>query len=60
MNNFTDAAGITRALEYLVVEYGTKKVVARRVNRRAAQNLADKLDLQYGAIHYFVQTVGVK
>lgn len=54
---YTDTNGNTQTLIYHVVEHGTNRVVRTYPTLRAARRLADKLDLEYGAIHYFVQAV---
>jgi hypothetical protein len=40
---------------YQVIDIRTNEVVATRSTRKAARRLADKLDLEYGAIRYSVK-----
>ena len=44
---------------YQVIDNQTKLVMGTRKTRKAASRLADKLDLQYGAIRYSVQAVSL-
>jgi hypothetical protein len=40
---------------YQVIDLRTNQVVATRKSKTAARRLADKLDLEYGAIRYSVR-----
>lgn len=43
--------------KYQVIEIGTGRVMGTYKSLRRARNVSDKLDLEYGCIHYGVKAV---
>ena len=47
----------TEFIMYQIIDIKTKQVVATKATRKAASNMANRLDLQYGAIRYIVRMI---